>query len=167
MDGAYLSAQYNIADILDVTNPLKPTRNKSGYSFDKLKSNYQLLTNLNKVLYTILPNNIHSHAHIGAIDELNNTLIIFVDSASVVIKLKEFSQAIMREIAKHNYNYNNIMFKTKVNVDKQFKAEDSLRILDAKTKQKLLVLATQIGKPELVIDSLPELKSKAEIEIVI
>lgn len=147
-----MSAQYNIAEILDGITNSKLANYKGKYSQQahEMETSYGRLKILNQLLYSVIPESLHAYVHIGAIDFKQMSIIIFTSNASTINNIKEFAQLILRRLDRENYTFNSIMFKVKVNLTSQVVANDEPRIIDDNTRQKLLNLANIIGKPELV-----------------
>lgn len=79
--------------------------------FDKQKTIFSQIDELNQLLKEILPNHLICSSHIGAIDYRKNTVVLFVNSSEVLHLIKFHSNSILDYFQKHHYNFNNLLIK--------------------------------------------------------
>lgn len=125
---------------------------------------FKELDGLNKILKSILPLYLHNTCHIGAIDEDSEIVVLFVSNQQSFHLIRNFNEAILNALIKSNFNFQKILIRIS-----DPRPENSIIYrgeLDSRRKEKLLKLATEIGKPEMVL-SVKKNTQKDSNEIVI
>jgi hypothetical protein len=130
--------KYNIKKISDL-NLDKATNN--------LNTKFQKLDQLNKILQTILPINLKEFCHIGASDEKLETVVLFVANSNTFHLARNYSNNILHTFKSNGFDFQKILIKIG-KYKHQYKSVPNA-IMDAKKRDKLLMLANDIGKPEL------------------
>lgn len=116
---------------------------------NKLTINIQKLDQLNLILSDNLDPKFIPYCHVGAIDENKNQLIVYAENNHILHILENLSNHILRVMYEHNFSFDSILIKTKI---QQYKNNTTIKYknLSPEIKAKLKELSLRIGKPELV-----------------
>ncbi|HMT03144.1 MAG TPA: hypothetical protein PKD00_07555 [Burkholderiales bacterium] len=85
---------------------------QKSHKFNKLKSNFELLEQLNIILKQIIPKNLNSCCHIGAFDAEKNLIVLFVNEQPAYHILRNISSNILQDFAKNQFIFDSILIKT-------------------------------------------------------
>lgn len=128
------------------------TKNKS---FSSLKATCDYLDELNKILFTCIPEQYAKMCHFGAIDSEKNVAILFISEQQAFHILRTMSEHILNGLLRNNFNFSGILFKVK-KYQKDSAHKPHYKTLPETTKNKLLSLAKLVGKENLAINNIDE-----------
>ncbi len=94
--------------------------------FNKLKSNFELLEQLNVILKQIIPTNLNNCCHIGAFDAEKNLIVLFVNEQPAYHILRNISSNILKDFAKNQFIFDSILIKTSLAYSKATNKQNSL-----------------------------------------
>jgi len=126
---------------------------QSNRLFTSVKETCNLLDQLNNALYECIPQQYIGLCHFGAIDYQRDLPILFISQPHVFQQLNAMSEHILRHLNRKHFNFDKILFKTKVSQQDNNPAP-KYKHLSEVDKQKLYKLANLIDKPELVMNEL-------------
>lgn len=84
---------------------------QKSHQFNKLKSNFEIVEQLNIILTQILPKNLHHCCHIGAFDANKNLIVLFVNEQPAYHILRNISSIILQDFARHQFLFDSILIK--------------------------------------------------------
>ncbi len=114
-----------------------------------IKDKLDQLDQVNRALLNLLPEELQSECHAGAIDYDKNILVIFTNGQQALFLLNNLSQHILNGLAKYSFYFDAVLFKVaSLRLDKNNIVQ--YRKLDEKRKEKLTQLANYIGRGELI-----------------
>lgn len=149
---------YKISRIQEICDRLPISNN--------LKDIFNQLNTLNIILAKTLPEHLVKFCRIGAIDQEQNCVILFITDQQAYHILRNFSEHIIQSFYNHGFHFNSILTKiakpTSLSTAIEQEGKNHLNLNNNKvnkepTNQKrmeaLSKLAIALGKPEIIIDN--------------
>lgn len=128
----------------------------------KFNQTFRILGKLNQILEQILPAHLKTNCHIGAIDERENIVVLYVTNQQLFHIIRNFSNTILSEFANNNFHFDKLLIRNSIVIQKALHRKDPL---NSSAREKLSQLANEIGKPEII--QTPEADELIDDEIYI
>lgn len=128
----------------------------------ELNKTFGILNKLNQLLEKILPPNLSSNCHIGAIDQAENIAVLYITQQQLFHVIRNFSNNILQEFANNNFHFDKLLIRNKVTTKKSFHAKEQL---DNDLRDKISQIANEIGKPDIIKSTTESIANEDEITI--
>ena len=86
----------------------------SSSNLNSLNTTFAILDRLNHILHKTLPGNLKDACHIGAIDQNENIIVIFVSTQPLLHIIRTQSEEIIRAINQDGFNIENLLIRIRV-----------------------------------------------------